>query len=324
MPTEIHVEPTYYDGHSGVCTHGDEEHARVLDLIVIVHGEEDGESGDGDGDGDECEEEAVFREIRGKGNDHRERKRTRPWWNREELCSNGGIAESFYDGGSEEGVAVCGHDHTEIHEAAYDDFVILEYAPDVSSGDFALFGGTALVNLEAGFDVFAFVGGEPFGVFREGGKDEEEADGDYAGENAFEDEDPAPAVVATDSLHFADDGGEEAAKGAGESGGAEEEGVATLRFGAFIPHSNEIKTSWKHSCFEDPKEETGSEEAVVVGYEALGDGDGAKHKHTPRKPDIGVEFLEEDVGGDFEDDVGDEEDGESGVVFDLFEVEIFD
>ncbi len=89
--------------------------------------------------------------------------------------------------------AVCGDYQSEIHEASDEDFVVLEDVEDVGESDLALNGGAALVLLQAGFDVRALVFAEPGGVFGEIGDEEEEEDGDDAGESALEDEDPAPA-----------------------------------------------------------------------------------------------------------------------------------
>lgn len=48
----------------------------------------------------------------------------------------------------------------------------------------------------------------------------------------------------------------------------------------------------------------------------------AEEEHVETQPDMGLEALEEDVGGDLEEDVGHEEDDERGVVFRLFKTEL--
>ena len=62
-----------------------------------------------------------------------------------QLCFDGGIAVALDDGGSEEGISVGGHDHSEVHETAENDFVVFEYAPDVTECDLALGCGAALI-----------------------------------------------------------------------------------------------------------------------------------------------------------------------------------
>lgn len=57
-------------------------------------------------------------------------------------------------------------------------------------------------------DVGAFGWSKPFSVFGEVGQEEEEDKGDHAGEDTFEDENPAPAAVGLHVIHFANCGSE--------------------------------------------------------------------------------------------------------------------
>ncbi|KAI6776850.1 hypothetical protein HG530_000795 [Fusarium avenaceum] len=114
------------------------------------------------------------------------------------------------------------------------------------------------------------------------------------GEAALKDEDPAPAGVATHATHLADGGGEKTAECAGEGGAVEEEGVAALGLVSAVPHADETL------------EQSGQ----------------AEEEHVETQPDMGLKALEEDVGGDLEEDVGHEEDDERGVVFRLFKTEL--
>jgi len=54
----------------------------------------------------------------------------------------------------------------------------------------------------------------------------------------------------------------------------------------------------------------------------LANGDEAEKEHAAGEPNTGTEFLHENVGGDLEHYVWDEEHGESGVVFYILEVKI--
>jgi hypothetical protein len=49
----------------------------------------------------------------------------------------------------------------------------------------------------------------------------------------------------------------------------------------------------------------------------------AEEKHVETQPDMGLEALEKNVGGDLEEDVWHEEDDEGGVVFCLFKAKLF-
>lgn len=87
-------------------------------------------------------------------------------------------------------------------------------------------------------DVDPFFFCQPLGLFRKVGNEEECGQGDDAGQEAFEDEYPAPGVVASSAVHLADCTSEKASKRGGELRRAEEEGISTLRFGAFVPHAD--------------------------------------------------------------------------------------
>ena len=50
MASEIHIEPAYYHWHGTVGSHGDEEEGGVLEIGVVVDGDEDAEAGDADAD----------------------------------------------------------------------------------------------------------------------------------------------------------------------------------------------------------------------------------------------------------------------------------
>ena len=83
---------------------------------------------------------------------------------------------------------------------------------------------------------------------------------------------------------------------------------------ASIPHADQIKRTWKHAGFEYPQEEPSGEQASVVCDEALHHGHETEAEHANGEPNAGLQFLENDVGRNLEEDVGDEEDHKSCVV----------
>jgi hypothetical protein len=86
-----------------------------------------------------------------------------------------------------------------------------------------------------------------------------------------------------------------------------------LRFVPTIPHADQIKCAWKHASLENTQEEARGEQAGVVGDKSLKQGDQAESEHVDGQPDMGLEVLEQQVGRDLEEDVGDEEDDECRV-----------
>ena len=181
VPAEIHVEPADDDGHSRIGAHSNQEETCVLDVLVVVDCEHYCEARDRYGNRDECEDETVLCEIRACGYDHCECEGAGPRRHTVQLRLNRGVAVRLDDCWGEEGVAVGRHDHTEVHESSDDDFVVFEDTAYVTDGDLAFCGGAALVCLEAGFHVGAFLRGEPFGILGERGDEEKEYEGDHAG-----------------------------------------------------------------------------------------------------------------------------------------------
>jgi len=178
---EVHVEPADNYRHGGVGAHCDEEETSVFDVLVIVHGEHDCEARDRYRDGDDCEDETMFGEVRASSYDHCKCECAGPGWDRVELCLNGRVAVRLHDCGGEEGVSVCWHYHTEVHQTTKNNLIIFEDAADIPDCDLAFCCGTALVDLQAGFYVCSFFSGEPFGILGKGGDEEKEGAGDDAG-----------------------------------------------------------------------------------------------------------------------------------------------
>lgn len=73
-------------------------------------------------------------------------------------------------------------------------------------------------------------------------------------------------------------------------------------------------TSREHARLENTQKETRCAQAGVALNEALKEGDQSEAKHVDAQPDMRLELLEKDVGGNFEQNVGDEENDEGVVV----------
>ena len=81
-------------------------------------------------------------------------------------------------------------------------------------------------------------------------------------------------------------------------------------------------TSWEHAGLKDAEEEATCEKAAVVLDNTLHHGREAKEKHVGGEPDMGPEALQHHVGRDFENDIGDEEDTQGGVVHVAREIQV--
>lgn len=151
------------------------------------------------------------------------------------------------DSWGEECVTVRGNNETKVHESANEDLIVFEDFDDVPNTDGAFGSGATLVLAQSSLDVGALFIVEPFCVLREIRDEEEEEDGDNAGEETFEYEDPAPSLVAANALHLAYGRGKEATEGTGKRSRAEEEGISLLGFTTLVPHADKVEGARKHA-----------------------------------------------------------------------------
>lgn len=153
MPTQIHIEPTNNNRHGCISSHGDQEESCILQVVVVVHGNEDSEAGDADANGENGKEEAMSEAIGEIRNKHGKAKSSSPRRHTMELGLDGRVAVALDDGGRKVCIAICGYDQAKIHQATDKNLGVFEDICDVSRFDGALAGGAALVDLEAVLDI---------------------------------------------------------------------------------------------------------------------------------------------------------------------------
>lgn len=106
VAAQVHVEPAHDDGHGAVGAHADQEQGGVLDVGMVVDGQEDGEARDGDADGPDGVGEAVAGEVAEDGDKHGEGEGGGPWGHAVKLGLDGAVVVGLDDGGGEVGVSV--------------------------------------------------------------------------------------------------------------------------------------------------------------------------------------------------------------------------
>lgn len=114
---------------------------------------------------------------------------------------------------------------------------------------------------------------------------------------------PAPSAETVHVVHLTDAGSQKTTKSTSQRSRREEERITLLSFHALVPHADEVEAPWEHAGLSDTEEETGYENASIVLDEALAHGDETKAEHTAGEPHVWAEFLEEDVGWDFEENI---------------------
>lgn len=194
VTTQVHVEPTYNDRHGGVGSHGDKEERSILQVMVVMYGDQNSESSDAYSDGEDGEKEAVFEPVREPCDKHRETKSGGPWRNTVQLCLDLGVTIALDDGGREVGVTIGRYDQAEVHESANEDLGVLEHIHNVLGLDRSFTCGASLVDLKSGFDKRAFGFREPLHFFREVWEQKEESERNQNSQESFQNEDPSARV----------------------------------------------------------------------------------------------------------------------------------
>ena len=110
MPFQIHDIPTHDDRPSGKGSHGHEMDREIFDLVRVVHRHEDGEADDDEDLAEEDVRKADFGKVGGEGEEEAEAESGNDRGDGVELSLDGGVPESFDDGGGEIGEGVDGDD----------------------------------------------------------------------------------------------------------------------------------------------------------------------------------------------------------------------
>lgn len=207
------------------------------------------------------------------------------------------------------------YNEPKVHEASDKHLEVLENSSDISRSDSPLSSTLPLIRLKPLLNIRSLFLGQPLCLFRKIGYEEEEGEANDAGQGALQDEDPPPAQVAPHAAHFPDRARQQPSECSGQRRAAEEETVPPLRFGSLVPHADQIEAAGEHPCLGETEEEPGCQQTRIGLDETLTDGHEAEAEHAEGEPDMGFEALEDDVRGNLEEDVGDEEDCEAVVVF---------
>lgn len=284
---------------------------------------EDRQTRDGNEDADNRIQEPMPARIASHSDNHTEAEGGNPRRDRPQLGHGRAVTVPLNDSGREVSISVSWNDHAQIHEAAEPNLVVLHDVQSILEGELLLRAAVARVRLQTSLDIGTFVLGKPLCLLGEGREGEEEDDAHETGQSTFEDENPTPTQVTAHAAHLADGRGEQTTEGAGQRSGGEEQSKPLLSLGTLIPHGQEIKAAGKHAALENTQEEAGGDETAVVLHQPLHRGYETKADAAQGQPYSWGEALEEDVGRDFEDHVGDEEDGQTGVVLVACKTEVF-
>ena len=234
--------------------------------------------------------------------------------------------------------------HSPINKDVDPNLPVFEGVPDISPFELIGLGNTRLalaLILESEDDESSLLLSQKACRLGEVIKSPEGEDSDQNSDNTLKNEDPAPHFESTDTVHLSNGECKKTAEGTGDGSGGKEKGLSELDLMSAVPHCKVIlsilllvsvlkaNALW---TYRDTREQTSlgnaqkdsSDEKTSI---ILNDSHQGHHEapcyHDRRKPDAWTELFEEQVGGDFEGGVCEEEDGETPVVLVRTHFEIF-
>lgn len=140
MATKIHVEPAHGDGHRPVRAASNEEERSVLQLRIIMDSNQDSKASNRNANPKNRKRESMSELVGKVRNHHTEPERSGPGRHAVQLRLDGRVTVALDDAWRKVRVAVRRHDQAKVHEAAEEDFEVLEDVDYVVSCDFT-FGG---------------------------------------------------------------------------------------------------------------------------------------------------------------------------------------
>jgi len=96
---DTYLEPADDDGHGSVDAGRSHEKSAILQVLIVVDIEQNGEANDRDADREQCEQPTVSRKIRKIGDQHGEPETYSPGRHRVQLGLDGAVSIRSDDGG---------------------------------------------------------------------------------------------------------------------------------------------------------------------------------------------------------------------------------
>lgn len=125
-----------------------------------------------------------------------------------------------------------------IHQGTWYHLPILKGLEDAVPCDSFLNSRTTFICCQPPYHESTLMVIKPLGLLGKIGDKKEGSNGKNAGKSTLEYKDPAPGMIATNALHFADCTGQKPSESTGETSSIEEEGEAPLSFRRFVPHAH--------------------------------------------------------------------------------------
>ena len=198
---------------------------------------------------------------------------------------------------------------------------ILDGGPEIRHAELLVLGGRLLIGFQAADDPLSIGLGEEGGLVREIEDHPEAGDPHQDRRQPFQDENPGPSPLAANAIHLSNRSGEQATERARHRCSREEDGGTDAELGSFIPAAQIVVDAGEQPRLGESQPPPRRHHALEVMGQAHGHHDRAPQHHDDGDEDRRAQALEQDVRQGLEERVGDEEDGQAGIVLAARDVE---
>lgn len=158
---------------------------------------------------------------------------------------------------------------------------------------------------------------EPAGGLRAVSEGSEGEDAEADSDDALDDEDHAPRLGASERVHVEDTTREQGTKGTSKGSGNHVKRKAEAQLGTLVPTREVVGNAGKHTSLENTEEEADTAKLGLGVNVAGADADDAEADSGGGEEPTGSHPLTADRGRNLEDNVGDVEDRDDGVIVPL-------
>ncbi|CCC11857.1 unnamed protein product [Sordaria macrospora k-hell] len=200
------------------------------------------------------------------------------------------------------------------------DLPVLEGSLEVL--DVELIGKGRTIELETVGDLLTLRRLEKLGGLRVVVHGEVGDDGNDESQDTLQDEEPAPSIVATNTLHLQDTTSQKTTESTGGGSSGEENGHAETALVTPVPHCDVVGNTREETALGKTQARTHCHQAMVILDNAHKGAANTPGNHDGWDPDGGAEALHGHVGGDLSKDVEGEEDAKRIVVLEAGELQV--
>ncbi len=213
------------------------------------------------------------------------------------------------DGGKEERKGIERAIGTHVNDHVHISLPILDRIPKVRHFKVLMLGRRLLVHLQPANHPATVIRRQESRLVREIKDHPERRDTNKHSRQTFKNENPGPAVLASNTAHLANRRSEQTTERPRYSGRGEENGRSDTELAPLVPAREVVINTRKQPRLRQSQEKSRRRQSLEIMHQAHTRHHDTPREHNHRNENAGSESLQQDVGQGFSQGVGDEENG---------------